>query len=294
MRDFNEHNLTEAVIRRFDRCGDPRLKAVMTSLVTHLHAFVREVEPTEAEWFEAVKFLTETGQMCDDRRQEFILLSDTLGVSMLVDAINHRHPEGATETTVLGPFFVENAPEFPLGADIAGGVQGEPLYIEGSVCSTDGAPLPGAIVDVWQSDDDGHYDVQLNDAGHFHLRGRLRTDAEGRFHLWSIKPQFYPIPTDGPVGRLLAATERHPFRPAHVHFMIQAPGHERLVTHVFVDGDPYLDSDVVFGVKGSLVRAFEPREPGVAPDGRRLDRPWHRLTYHFGLKPLARAASKAA
>ena len=294
MRDLNEQNLTEAVIRRFDHCADPRLKAVMTSLVSHLHAFVRDVEPTEPEWFEAIRFLTETGQMCDAKRQEFILLSDTLGVSMLVDAINHRNPGGATETTVLGPFYVESAPEFPLGADIAGGVEGEPLFVEGSVRSADGSPLAGAVVDVWQSDDEGHYDIQLQDLEGLRLRGRLRTNRDGRFHFWTIMPTSYPIPTDGPVGKLLAATERHPFRPAHVHFMIEAKDHERLVTHVFVDGDEYLDSDVVFGVKDSLVRRFEPRPPGTAPDGRSLDRPYRHLHYDFGLKPLAATGPKAA
>ena len=294
MRDFDEHNLTEAVIRRFDACDNPRLRQVMTSLVRHLHDFVREIEPSEAEWFEAIQFLTATGRMCDDKRQEFILLSDTLGVSMLVDAINHRNAGGATETTVLGPFFVESAPEFPLGADISEGVAGEPLYVSGTVRSSAGAALPGAIVDVWQSDDEGHYDVQLQDLEGFHLRGRLRADEKGEFRFWSILPRPYPIPTDGPVGKLLAATGRHPYRPAHVHFMIQAPGQEKLITHVFVEGDAYLDSDVVFGVKNSLVSRFEPRPPGTAPDGRAMPQPYHHLHYDFALKPAAGAAAKAA
>lgn len=285
MRDFNEHTLAEAVIARLERCGDERLREVMKSLVQHLHDFVREVEPTETEWLEAIRFLTLTGQMCDDKRQEFILLSDTLGVSMLVDAINHRAAGGGSESTVLGPFYVDNPPEFDLGANIAAGVPGEPLYVEGSVGSADGTPLAGAIVDVWQSDEEGFYDVQIPDRQSPRLRGRLRTDAEGQFRFWSIKPSFYPIPTDGPVGKLLAATERHPFRPAHVHFMIQAPSHERLVTHVFVDGDPYLDSDVVFGVKDTLVRPFERHEPGMAPDGEVIARHWSSMSYDFKLMP---------
>jgi hydroxyquinol 1,2-dioxygenase len=291
MRNFDEHNLTEAVIARFAACENPRLKQVMASLVTHLHAFVREVEPTEAEWFEAIQFLTKTGQICDDKRQEFILLSDTLGVSMLVDAINHRQPDGATETTVQGPFYVAAAPDFALGADIRGAVEGEPLFVEGRVTGPDGAPVAGAIVDVWQSDDDGHYDIQLQDLGEFHLRGRLRTDAQGRYWFWSIMPKFYPIPTAGPVGQMLAATERHPFRPAQIHFMIAAPGYERLVTHVFVDGDPYLDSDAVFGVKQSLIRGFARRATGTEPNGTPIDKAHQYMTYDFGLKPSAAHAA---
>ena len=188
---------------------------------------MREVEPTIEEWEAGIRFLTETGQMCTDTRQEFILLSDTLGVSMLVDAINHRLPEGATETTVLGPFFVADAPELPLGADISGGMTGQPLYVEGSVRSIDGEPLAGAIVDTWHSDDDGFYDVQhLDEVGGLALRGRFRTDDDGRFRFWSIVPKFYPIPYDGPVGKMLEAQGRHPYRPAHVHFMIAAPGYD--------------------------------------------------------------------
>lgn len=286
MRDFDEHNITDAVLEQFDKTPDPRLKQVMQSLVRHLHAFVQEIEPSFAEWGQAIDFLTRTGRMCSDVRQEFILLSDTLGVSMLVDAINHRQPAGATETTVLGPFYVQGAPEVPNGADIGGGMEGEPLLVEGMVTSAGGVPLAGAVVDVWHSDADGYYDVQRPELAEHALRARLRSDAEGRFRFWSIMPKFYPIPDDGPVGEMLAATARHPNRPAHVHFMISAPGHDTLVTHVFAEDSPYLDSDAVFGVKSSLIRPFLERPPGQAPDGRRMPRPWRHLHYDFGLKPL--------
>ena len=203
--------------------------------------------------------------MCDDKRQEFILLSDTLGVSMLVDAINHRTPEGATETTVLGPFYVQRAPEHPLGADISGTMEGAPLLVTGTVSTAGGKPLAGAVVDVWHSDDDGYYDVQqLDEIGELAMRARFRTDENGRFWFWSIKPAAYPIPHDGPVGKMLEAQGRHPWRPAHVHFMISAPGHQTLVTHVFAAGDQYLDSDVVFGVKDSLIREFAGMPAGTA------------------------------
>lgn len=294
MPQFDEATLTEAVVRSMDGCADPRLNQVLTSLVRHLHGFVREVEPTEAEWMAAIRFLTRTGQMCDDRRQEFILLSDALGVSMLVDAINHRAPEGATETTVQGPFYVADAPEFPAGADISAGSGGTPLLIEATIRSADGAPLPGAAVDVWQSDDRGHYDVQRPELGGFHLRGRFRADEGGRVWLWSIVPKFYPIPDDGPVGALLRATGRHPFRPAHVHFLVEAPGHERLVTHLFIDGDPYLESDAVFAVKRSLIRRLERRASGTAPDGSPIAREHARLASDFVLKPAQEARRPAA
>jgi hydroxyquinol 1,2-dioxygenase len=285
MTAFDETGLTDAVITRFDACTTPRLREVLASLVRHLHGFVRDVEPTVEEWEAAIGFLTRTGQMCDDRRQEFILLSDTLGVSMLVDAINHRAPDGATETTVQGPFYVADPPRFARGADIRGTVEGRPLFVEGAVRGVDGRPVPGAVVDVWQSDDAGHYDIQVKPPGEVHLRGRIEADEAGRFWFWTILPNYYPIPTDGPVGALLAATQRHPYRPAHVHYMIAAPGFRRLVTHVFVAGDPYLESDAVFGVKPSLISDIPLRERGVTPDGVAIDRPHHHLSYDFTLVP---------
>jgi hydroxyquinol 1,2-dioxygenase len=276
-------NITEAVIERFADTPDPRLKNIMTSLVQHLHDFVRDVELTYEEWTVAIDFLTRTGQICNDKRQEFILLSDTLGVSMLVDAINHRMPEGATQTTVLGPFYVNDPPEVAHGDDVSAGLPGEPLFVEGRVTSASGRPIAGAVVDIWHSDSEGFYDVQTS--RETALRARLRTGPDGRFHFWTIVPRYYPIPDDGPVGQMLAATKRHPFRPAHVHFMIDAPGHEKLMTHVFRDGDIYLDSDAVFGVKNSLIREFAQQPPGVAPDGRRMEWTWRKLSYDFGLKP---------
>lgn len=281
MRDFDETNITAAVIEQFGAATDPRLKRIMTSLVQHLHDFVRDVEPTFEEWSFTIDYLTRTGQTCTDKRQEFILLSDTLGVSMLVDAINHRMPEGATETTVLGPFYVDGPPELPLGADVSGGMAGEPLLVEGTVSSSDGTPLAGAIVDVWQADDDGYYDVQRPELEVSLLRARFRTDGEGRFHFRSIMPAYYPIPHDGPVGQMLAATKRHPNRPAHVHFMIAAEGHETLITHIFAADSPYLDSDAVFGVKNSLIVAFVHR-----PAGGAAERDHRYLAYDFGLKRL--------
>lgn len=293
--DFDEHTITQAVLDRFADTPDPRLKRIMASLVRHLHDFVRDVEPSFDEWHGAVEFLTRTGRMCTDMRQEFILLSDTLGVSMLVDAINHRMPAGATETTVLGPFYVHAAPELPNGADVSPGMPGEPLRVEGTVSSANGGPLAGATVDIWHSDKDGFYDVQRPELEAAVGRARFRTDAEGRFHFWTTQPTFYPIPVDGPVGDMIKATGRHPYRPAHVHFMISAPGHETLVTHVFAEGDPYLGSDAVFGVKRSLVREFAREAPGAAaPDGRRMDTAWRRLSYDFGLKPVEAPAARAA
>jgi hydroxyquinol 1,2-dioxygenase len=283
MRDLNEHTITAEVIDRMDATKDARIKQISTALVRHLHAFVKEIEPTEAEWLAGIEFLTKTGQMCDEKRQEFILLSDTLGVSMLVDAINHRSPKGTTETTVLGPFYVEQPRPFELGADLSSDLEGRPLLVTGTVASSDGRALGGAVVDVWHSDGDGFYDVQQFDDQA--MRGRLTTDADGRFRFWSIKPRWYPIPSDGPVGKMLEAQGRHPNRPSHVHFMIHASGHERLVTHVFEAGDPYLDSDAVFGVKNSLIRPFTDHQPGVAPDGRKMDDEYSHLHYDFVLKP---------
>lgn len=281
-RDFDEHSITDAVVERFAATPDARLRQILTSLVRHAHDFVRDVELSQDEWLAAITFLTRTGHMCDDKRQEFILLSDTLGISMLVDAINHRQPEGATETTVLGPFYVQNPPVMADGADISAGLSGTPLHVSGTVTSPDGTPLAGATVDVWQSDDDGFYDVQ-KPGDDPQLRARFIADAKGRFSLWTLVPKFYPIPDDGPVGEMLEATKRHPFRPAHIHFMIAQPGYDTLVTHLFVDGDPYLDSDAVFGVKQSLVVTLEDGQ-GAAP-GRPGVNDWKSLDHRFGLKP---------
>jgi hydroxyquinol 1,2-dioxygenase len=284
MRDFDESNITDAVIERFASTSDARLKTIMTKLVLHLHDLVRDVEPTFDEWNHAIDYLTRTGHMCTDKRQEFILLSDTLGVSMLVDAINHRMPEGATETTVLGPFYVVQPPESPLGADISDGMTGDPLVVEGSVSSSDGRPLAGAVVDVWQADGDGYYDVQRPELSGALLRARFRTDGEGKFFFRSIMPSFYPIPDDGPVGEMLNATGRHPNRPAHIHFMIAATGHETLITHVFDVESPYLDSDAVFGVKNSLIANFS-RSVASGMSFRHLK-------YDFGLKPIDERAAR--
>ncbi|WP_424813212.1 intradiol ring-cleavage dioxygenase [Roseococcus sp. YIM B11640] len=280
MRDLNEDSITQAVLDRFAETPNPRLRAVIESLVRHLHGFVREVEPSFAEWEKAIAFLTATGHMCDGKRQEFILLSDTLGVSMLVDAINHRMPEGATPTTVLGPFFLEGAPELPLGATVAPAHSGERMHVAGEVRSAGGEPLPGAVIDIWHSDEDGFYDVQRPESAP--IRARFRSDAKGRFHFWTSMPTAYPVPDDGPVGDMLKSTGRHSMRPAHLHFMIAAPGHETLVTHIFAEGDPYLDSDSVFGVKEALIRPFAAEPPGTAPDGSAG--PWRSLRYDFALK----------
>jgi hydroxyquinol 1,2-dioxygenase len=256
IRNFSEKTLTAEVLKRVGRAPDKRTRQIMQSLVKHLHAFVREVRPTQEEWFQGIQFLTKTGHMCDDRRQEFILMSDTLGVSMLVDFINYgkvkKGKMRATESTVLGPFFVEGAPEMPLGANIAQpGTPGEPCLVTGTVRDLKGKPVAGATIDVWEGGADGLYDVQKPDGTN--LRARFRSDAEGRFHFKCITPVSYPVPHDGPVGKMLVACGRHPMRPGHLHFVIEAPGCDKLVTHLFVKGDKYLDSDAVFGVKQSLI-----------------------------------------
>ncbi len=282
MRDLNEHTLTDEVISRFENSTTPRAKQISEALVRHLHAFVREIEPTQTEWEQAIDFLTRTGHMCSDKRQEFILLSDALGVSMLVDAINHRMPEGVTESTVFGPFYVDSAAEFESGSDITEGIEGMRMLITGTVSDQHGQPIPNATVDLWQSDTEGFYDVQRLDT--LALRGRFHSDAEGKFSCWSVRPSAYPIPNDGPVGQMLELQGRHPYRPAHVHFMIGADGYETLVTHVFAAGDKYLDSDVVFGVKNSLIRDFVVHETGTAPDGTEMAEPYAYLHYDFRLK----------
>lgn len=289
MRNLTEANLTDAVVARLEKTADPRFKQIMTSLIRHLHAFVREVELTEQEWFEGIKFLTAAGQQCDDKRQEYILLSDVLGVSMLVDAINHPRAGGATENTVLGPFYVHGAPEIRNGDDMAMGWKGEPTYVSGRVVSTEGPPIPGALLDMWQSNTEGWYDVQLADSGGRQLRAKLHADEQGRFRFRTIKPTAYPVPTDGPVGLILDRMGRHPMRPAHLHFIVSAPGYETVVTHLFVEGDPYLESDVVFAVKNSLVIDFKRNDSEAEANKVGLKAPFHAASYDFVLKPAAKA-----
>ena len=252
MRDFNENTATDGVLKSFQTIKDQRLKELMGSIVSHLHMVVKETEPTFEEWLKAIEFLTKTGQKCDDRRQEFILLSDVLGVSMLIDTINNRKNNNETESTVLGPFHAP-APEIELGDNIAKHVEGEKCFVKGTVKNSEGLIIADASVDVWQSGPDGLYDVQKGN-NVVDLRGKMKTDIDGNFYFRTVKPQFYPVPTDGPVGEVLNLLGRHPYRPAHIHFMVKAEGYEDLTTHAFIDGDPYLDSDTVFAVKESLIR----------------------------------------
>jgi hydroxyquinol 1,2-dioxygenase len=284
-RNLSDQALTEAVVESFEHAASPRMKEVAQSLVRHLHAFVAEIEPTQEEWATAIDFLTRTGHITDDKRQEFVLLSDVLGVSMLVIGINHRVPDGATESTVFGPFFVAGAPARDNGDDIAAGAPGVPCLMSGRILSIAGEPIGGAVIDVWQADEAGLYDVQY--AGLQEARGRaqLRARDDGSFSFWSVLPVAYPIPADGPVGELLAAGGRGPMRPAHVHFRVCAPDHATLTTHVFVAGYEHLDSDAVFGVKASLIAPFARHEAGTAPDGRTLSQPYYTLERDLVLAP---------
>ena len=283
-QEDREERLIDEVVASFDGAPDPRLREIMAALTRHLHGFLREVRLTEDEWRAAIGFLTATGHITDERRQEWVLLSDVLGASMQTIAINNEARANATEATVFGPFFVEGAPEIPLGGDLAGGCAGEPCWVEGTVTDTDGNPVAGALIDVWEADEDGFYDVQYDD-GRTAARGRLYSDADGGYRFWALTPTPYPIPHDGPVGRLLAATGRSPMRASHLHFMVRAAGRRTLVTHIFVRGDEYLTRDAVFGVKASLVRDFARQPAGtLAPDGRDLgDHTWSRVRFDIVL-----------
>lgn len=280
-----EVELIGRVIRSFEGTEDPRLKQLMEALVRHLHAFLREVRLTEEEWKKGIDYLTAVGDITDAQRQEFILLSDTLGASMQTIAINNEAYADATEATVFGPFFVEDAPEVPLGGDIAGPAEGEPCWVEGSVRDTDGNPVPGARIEVWEADDEGFYDVQYTD-GRTAGRAHLFSDDDGNYRFWAITPTPYPIPHDGPVGQMLKATGRSPYRASHLHFMVAAPGLRTLVTHIFVRGDDLLETDSVFGVKESLIMDFvshENSEP--TPDGREVDGTWSSVRFDIVLAP---------
>jgi len=283
-----EDELVQRVVDSFHATEDPRLKELLQSAVRHLHAFVREVRLTEEEWRHAIDFLTAVGHITDDRRQEFVLLSDTLGASMQTITVNNQAHGEATEATVFGPFFVENSPRIEAGGDIAGGASGEPCWVEGTVRDTEGNPVAGARIEVWEADDDGFYDVQYAD-GRTAGRAHLFSDDAGEYRFWAVTPTPYPIPDDGPVGRMLAATGRTPMRASHLHFMVEAAGCRTLVTHIFVRGDDHLDTDSVFGVKESLVKDFVAHPADQpAPDGRDLDgRSWSSVRFDIVLAPAS-------
>ena len=282
-----EEQITQRVLRSIESTADPRLKHVFGSLVRHLHAFVREVEPSEAEWWQAIQFLTRVGQTCDAQRQEFILLSDTLGVSMLVDAINHRSHAAATESTVLGPFYRDGARELPYGASIIQDGKGEPAVLTGHVRSADGSPLANALLDVWETNESGLYEQQDPTQPEMNLRGRFRTNSQGRYKILAVKPVSYPIPDDGPVGQMLRALGRHPYRPAHIHFVVSAERHLPVTTHLFVKGDPYLESDAVFGTKDSLVVDFVRHESAEQASTHGVRAPFYTVEYDFVLRPAS-------
>ena len=284
MQLVTEDNITDLAVERWATARDPRLAEIMTAFVRHLHDFAREVRLTEAEWMTAIQWLNRTGQMSDEKREEFILASDVLGLSMLVVQMNHHLDAAATPNTVLGPFHIDGSPPLAFGADMAEGVAGTPLFVHGTVRDLDGKAVGGAVLDVWQADGDGMYEAQL-DVDEARLRGKYVTRGDGSYFIRTVAPLGYAIPMDGPVGELVGATAISHFRPAHVHVLVDVPGYEPLTTHLFREGAEYLDSDVVFGTKQELVVAFEPREAGPTPDGGTLDRPWLSAHYDFVLQP---------
>ncbi|ALE77764.1 catechol 1,2-dioxygenase [Pseudonocardia sp. AL041005-10] len=279
-----EDTITDAAVARWETAHDPRTAELMTALVRHLHDFARETRLTEDEWMAAVRWLTATGQISDDKREEFILASDVLGLSMLVVQQNHRLDPAATPATVLGPFHIDGSPEKASGEDMSDGLPGDPLFVHGSVRALDGTPVAGAVLDVWQSDADGTYEAQL-DVDEARLRAKYTTGDDGGYCLRTIAPLGYAIPMDGPVGDLVSRTDISPMRPAHIHFLLAVPGYEPLITHLFRAGTEYLDSDVVFGVKRELVVGFTRRDPGPTPDGGHSDTPWYEARYDFVLQP---------
>jgi hydroxyquinol 1,2-dioxygenase len=279
-----EDNITDLAVERWATARDPRTAELLTALVRHLHDFAREVRLTEAEWMAGIQWLTRTGQISDDKREEFILASDVLGLSMLVVQMNHRLDPAATPATVLGPFHIEGSPEFDFGGDMSDGVPGTPLYIHGTVRDLAGTPVGGGVLDIWQADTDGAYESQVPDVDEARLRAKYTTRGDGSYCLRTVAPLGYAIPVDGPVGELVGAAAISHFRPAHVHVLMDVPGYEPLITHLFQEGAQYLDSDVVFGTKEELVVAFEPQEAGPTPDGGAIDQPWLSAAYDFVLQ----------
>ncbi|WP_087101362.1 dioxygenase [Nocardiopsis sp. JB363] len=282
MAFVTEQNLTDLAAERWGSAHDPRTARLLSALVRHLHAFAREVELTEDEWMSAIDWLTATGHTCDDKRQEFILASDVLGLSTLVVQLNNRLSPGATPATVLGPFHIDGSPPAEFGHDMAEGVRGTPLYLTGRVLDTEGEPVPGAVLDVWQADAQGAYEAQL-DVDEARLRAKYRARQDGAYCLRTIAPLGYTIPMDGPVGELVDRTDISPFRPAHIHFLIEEPGYARLITHLFREGADHLATDVVFGTKDALVVPFVERPAGPAPDGRESTEPYLYAEYDFVL-----------
>jgi hydroxyquinol 1,2-dioxygenase len=285
MQLVTEDNITELAVERWATAKDPRLAELMAAFVRHLHDFAREVRLTEAEWMAAMQWLTATGQISNEKREEFILASDVLGLSMLVVQMNHRLDLQATPATVLGPFHIDGSPEFGYAGDMSDGLPGTPLYLHGTVRDLAGNPVAGGVLDVWQADTDGAYEVQIPDVDEARLRAKYTTREDGSYCIRTIAPLGYTIPMDGPVGELIGRTEISHFRPAHIHFLINVPGYEPLITHLFREGSQYLDSDVVFGTKQELVVRFEEREPGPTPDGGTSEVPWVEARYDFVLQP---------
>jgi protocatechuate 3,4-dioxygenase beta subunit len=286
-RPTSTDDITAEVLRRFDNTQDPRLKQIIQSLVKHMHAFLKDVNLQESEWWQGINFLTQTGQMCDDKRQEFILLSDTLGISMVTDLLSNGKPAGATESTVFGPFHREGAPKKNMGDSIvAENRDGVTTYLSGHVLDMNGKPIAGAQLDVWQADAAGLYDVQDTAVRDMNMRGLFTTGADGKYLVKTTRPVAYQIPSDGPVGRMLAATNRHPWRPAHVHFVVSAPGFKPVTTHLFDSVDKYLDGDAVFGVKNSLICEFPTHTiKDAAAEQFKAEPPFCTCEYDFVLAP---------
>jgi hydroxyquinol 1,2-dioxygenase len=284
MQLVTEDNITELAKQRWGTAHDERTRELLTGLVQHLHDFAREVRLTEAEWMAAIQWLKRTGQISDEKREEFILASDVLGLSMLVVQLNHRFDPAATPATVLGPFHIDGSPELEYAADMSEGLPGVPLFVSGTVRSLDGTPVGGAVLDVWQADEDGAYEAQLP-VEEARLRAKYTAREDGSYCVRTIAPKGYSIPMDGPVGELIRQTEISHFRPAHVHFLLNVPGFRPLITHLFEAGAEYLDSDVVFGTKQELVVGYEHHEPGPTPDGGTSTVPWASATYDFVLQP---------
>jgi len=295
MTQHETSDITQAVLDRLAADADPRFKQIITAVVRHAHALARDVDLKPDEWMAAIQFLTRVGQTCDDKRQEFILLSDTLGISMLVVQLEQARRSLAdknarakpTEATVQGPFYWAGAPELPLGTDIGKGMPGDPAYYSGRVTDTQGKAIARCCLDVWSGDGEGEYDMQKGPDAGMRLRARFFTDGDGSYRFWSIKPSFYPVPDDGPVGDMLRAMGRHPNRPGHIHMKVYRDGYVPLTTHLFPTDSPYLESDAVFGVRDSLIIPFARHDGGRAPDGRVMERPYHTARYDFVLAPAA-------